>query len=178
MKKTYRRIGMVLLVILCYGISACSDDDNEDSSALVASYHKIKTGIVGTWLYNAKYHSRTTNPYMKSGWDDNDEYGLNKLSPMYILSFRNDGTFSDKEGEVFTYSLELDEKYTPFFTQKDYEQYWPYSKGVIRLLFDNSFYRKAYLKEVFAEIRDDGMLYFYDADLGKSGAPIYRFRKQ
>lgn len=175
---------MLLAVMTLPVMVACGGDDddstNNEHTALLASYQNTKTNIIGTWVMEGKYHNSSSSPSIKIGWNNNDEYGFFKLNPYYLLSFKSDGTLTDKDGETFAYSIVLDENDTAYdnSVEKGISAYWPYSKGVVKLVFDDAFVHKAIYKEVFVEIRTDGMLYFYDTTIPTKGIPIYRFKRQ
>lgn len=91
MKKTFRLLGMALLVVvLCVSVSSCSKDD-EDEDANVSNY---VTGIVGTW---AEYEEDGTLHYYwvfnsdgTGSYGDDEEkfyYGWETPTSFYIGNY-------------------------------------------------------------------------------------------
>ena len=171
----------MLTIIPLWLLSCGNDADNNDNSALQQSYQKTKANIIGTWILEAQYHS-SNNPedlggiYNIIGWDNNDEYGAFQYNYCYKFIFKSDGTFTNKDNEVYNYSIELNENKDVFFTSEQNSEYWPFKKGTIVLKFDDNFYKKKYIKEFLVVIKNDGMLYLYYPDA--NGRPKYRYRKQ
>ena len=173
---------LIAFVPLC--VCSCGDDNEEEdeNSALQALYQKTKANIIGTWVLDAEFNNvvgpNTLGSKSHLGWDSNDPYEIFPNLPYYKYTFKSDGTFTDKNGETYTYNIQINEKEAAYYTRGEDSEYWPFKKGVIVLKFDDAYYEKAYVKEFYIEIRDDNMLYLYSTSLGKSGLPKYRYKRQ
>lgn len=185
MKKTLRTVGLILIAMMSFSLIACGGDDKEgnDVSEIQLAYQKTKASIVGTWILEAKYN-QSVGPgslggvYNKLGWDDNDEYGFFKINPYYKFDFKSDGTFEDKDGDTYKYTIDFDEKNYVIHTKSDFEDYWPFEKGAITLRILDDLNNNFYINEFYVNIGTDGMLYFYETGISGEGYPKYRYRKQ
>lgn len=159
-------LSMATVFISC---SSDNDDDgNRESELLVASYNRVKSQIIGNWILESYYTRQSTNPYIKIGWNDAEEaYWSNGKD--YKLSFSNNNV-TNKENHVFPYAVTLKKDYTTSMynpSENDYQ--YIYKKGIVLLEYDGNKY--------VCDIKNDGKLYLYDYQIGLTGTPKYRYRR-
>ncbi len=167
-----KRISLLSLTIvmtlasICF--SSCSKNDDSDNQRLVSSYQKTKTGIIGTWVMES-YQGDVSlgNPYTSVGWNDPWPY---EKSQWYKYTFSNDGTVIDNENNANQYTITLDESEKVHYGKDNDDYFWPFSQGAVVLSIAH--------EKFYVEIKNDGLLYFYKAQLGYGGEPKYRYKKQ
>ena len=105
--KTFRRIGLaVIAILLCFGATACSSDDDEPQT---------NSPIVGTWDYQSDYDGEGTFTFKSNGtltWFDGEEtssnhtYALSGDKLKIIFNDNDDYTLGTIviEGDVATYT--------------------------------------------------------------------------
>lgn len=148
-----KKMILCLLAILPVFFMSCSKDDGEGGdidfrSEIEKSYEKVQNGIVGRWKLYSHYDRR------RNFWEQDNEYEIYKIWEIYTLTFNPDGTFTDKNGDTFKYSLELNTDYTH---GGDY----PFKDGYIKLKLHNF---KSGFTEFYVTIEEDEMLYLYKFD--------------
>lgn len=154
------------MMITAFSLCACSSSDEVDSqkSLIDASYNKVKSQIIGTWVYEAEY-KKSINPskdlggvYNKLGWNERDSY--------ISLTFKTDGTLIlDSYGEQ-THSYILKSEYSYRNHVDEYNDYYPFKNGGVLLSYGS----KSYFVDII-----NGKLILYDT---YDGSPKDRYRKK
>lgn len=169
--RKYLFLFLAILSMATVFISCSSDNDddgNRESELLVASYNRVKSQIIGNWILESYYTRQSTNPYIKIGWNDAEEaYWSNGKD--YKLSFSNSNV-TNKENHVSPYAVTLKKDYTTSMynpSENDYQ--YIYKKGIVLLEYDGNKY--------VCDIKSDGKLYLYDYQIGLTGTPKYRYRR-
>ena len=152
-------VGFILPMLLACG----SDDEGDSQNTLIdASFSKVKSQIIGTWVYEAEY-KKSINPdkdlggiYNKLGWNERDPYKS--------LTFKTDGiVIKDFYGEqTLSYNLKTDYSYKNHV--EDSYEYYPFKNGGVILSYGSESY--------FVDIVN-GKLILYDT---YDGAPKERYK--
>lgn len=160
---------LLLLLALPFIFAACGDDDEAsfDKEELIESYNNLRMNIVGSWVMDAYYKESTSNPYIKLGWNENDEYGFFESNELYEINF-TENIITTHKGKTSVYKIELNYD-TPYYTNTKSPDYWPFKSGKIKFS-----YNFGYEVERLLEIKKDGKLYLYT----ELGIPDLRFRRK
>ncbi|MBQ3642689.1 hypothetical protein II906_12310 [bacterium] len=165
MKKLYFSIMLLVMMVVALSLTACGGDDEDEGqkSLIDASYNKVKSQIIGTWIYEAEYKT-SVNPYKDLGGVYN-KLGWNERESYKSLTFKTDGILiQDFYGEK-TLSYILTAEYLYKNNNKEYSDYYPFKNGGVLLSFDS----KSYFVDIV-----NGKLILYDT---YDGSPIDRYRK-
>lgn len=155
---------MLVAIVLPIMVACGGDDGNGQDSQIEAAYDKVKSQIIGSWVYEAEYKSsidinRDLNPMgQKIGWNERDPYKS--------LIFSTDGTLiTDFYGETkYAYTITAEVNYKNYV--KEYDEYYPFKNGGVLLQYGNFHY--------FVDIVN-GKLILYDTYYG---TPKERYRRK
>ena len=156
---------LLLFAVVPFHFVSCGDDNEEtnDNSKLISAYEKVKTGIIGNWIEEARYTENSTNPYIHNGWNENN----------YEKFTFTANEVTNRNGETSKYTLTLDETSKVYFNSSKNANYWPFVQGKIVLSFN-----LGYQETKLVELRDDGKLYIYGGTKTTEGIPYYRMKRQ
>ena len=156
---------LILLAVMPFLFVSCGDDNEEtnDNSKLISAYEKVKTGIIGNWVEEARYTVISTKPYIHDGWNENN----------YEKFTFTANEVTNRNGETSKYTLTIDETSKVYFNSSKNANYWPFVQGKIVLSFN-----LGYQETKLVELRDDGKLYIYGDTKTTEGIPYYRMKRQ
>ena len=133
-------LSLLFVVFSMVIVSSCSSDNEENSqnSLIDASYSKVKSQIIGTWLYEAEYKKTVSASdlgglyYNKLGWNERDPYKS--------LTFKTDGTLirTYSSEETLSYILKAEYKYNNLV--ENYSEYYPFKNGGVILSISSKSY--------------------------------------